>query len=402
MSPCRRCRCAAGLKPASAGQSGAEKRWAARRGAYRKRLSDRRVVPGLRRQEPGEDDADREHAGWCKCRRGGGDPAELARGRAAMLAFAIRVTQAVGGHRPVLKHEGYRRRVRIVGESRPMREGNQNQRQHAKRAHWHRKAVSLARSHIRLIAFLAFLHAKREAAQCAVSSRIVAPLPSIEPEPETLYSSARHRPHPASGRAPVLKESTPQCSPAVETLLIFAGIVAAIYGARAVPWGRFFGSAPDFVAMEGLPPFRTLAAGGASSAGSPALIGIDEPGRCGDAARAGGGGEGESVRFAVWGHAIRRGACRSPISASIAAPIAARLKPNSMRSAPPIRTACGSSCMNCRSSARRPNSLPRASVAASRQGLQEPFRRAMMRTVVGSMARAVWRLPSARRGRGSR
>lgn len=60
-------------------------------------------------------------------------------------------------------------------------------------------------------------------------------------------------------------------------LLVFAGIVAAVYGARAVPWARLFGVSPDFVAMEGLPPFRTVGREGSVSTASPALIGIDPP-----------------------------------------------------------------------------------------------------------------------------
>ena len=164
-------------------------------------------------------------------------------------------------------------------------------------------------------------------------------------------------------------------------LLIFAGIVAAIYGARAVPWGRFFGSAPDFVAMEGLPPFRTLAAGGASSAGSPALIGIDEPDDTATRhARA------EAVRAdlcaSLFGDMPTDGRVPVAYFSEYRCPYCRALETelDAIRTADPD----GMRLVLHELPIFGPPSelVARASVAASRQGLQEPFRRAMMRAPI--------------------
>lgn len=58
-------------------------------------------------------------------------------------------------------------------------------------------------------------------------------------------------------------------------LLILGGVVALIYGLRAVPWGQMFGRGPQYVEIEDLPPFRRLAELGPTSAFPPALAGLD-------------------------------------------------------------------------------------------------------------------------------
>lgn len=58
-------------------------------------------------------------------------------------------------------------------------------------------------------------------------------------------------------------------------LFVLGGIVALIYGLRALPWDRIPGRGPRYVEMSDLPPFRRLDGGGPTSTAAPALIGID-------------------------------------------------------------------------------------------------------------------------------
>lgn len=59
-------------------------------------------------------------------------------------------------------------------------------------------------------------------------------------------------------------------------LLIIGGIVAGIYGLRALPWGQLVGSAPGYAEIDGLAPFRMLKASAPLSVPEPALIGLDQ------------------------------------------------------------------------------------------------------------------------------
>lgn len=58
-------------------------------------------------------------------------------------------------------------------------------------------------------------------------------------------------------------------------LLIAGGVVAAIYGLRALPWDRLPGGGPRFTDIEDLPPFRRLEGGGLTSVGTAVLAGIE-------------------------------------------------------------------------------------------------------------------------------
>lgn len=163
-------------------------------------------------------------------------------------------------------------------------------------------------------------------------------------------------------------------------LLIFGGIVAVVYGARAVPWARFFGGAPGFVPMDGLSPFRTIESAGSVSTASPALIGLDPPGSDGDTRRA----RADAVRAELCG-ALFKGPSRQGVV--------------------PIAYFSEFRCPYCRVLERDldailaanrdtlrlvQHELPifgppselfaRASVAAARQELQQPFRRRFMAT----------------------
>lgn len=165
-------------------------------------------------------------------------------------------------------------------------------------------------------------------------------------------------------------------------LLVLAGIVAAIYGARAVPWGRYFGGAPDFVAIDGLSPFRALAVGGSVSAGSPALIGLDTPG--GDAAdrRARAEAVKGNLCGALFGELPADGAVPVAYFSEYRCPYCRALEADldAIRAADPD----GMRLVLHELPIFGPSSelVARASVAAGRQGLQEKLRRAMMRTPI--------------------
>ncbi|MGQ0565242.1 MAG: DsbA family protein [Gemmobacter sp.] len=58
-------------------------------------------------------------------------------------------------------------------------------------------------------------------------------------------------------------------------LLVFGGIVALIYGLRALPWDSFPGRGPRYADIEDLPPFRNLEGGGQTSGVALALVGLD-------------------------------------------------------------------------------------------------------------------------------
>ena len=48
-------------------------------------------------------------------------------------------------------------------------------------------------------------------------------------------------------------------------LVVFGGIVALIYGLRALPWDRLAGRGPRYVVLADLTPFRRLESGGQTS-----------------------------------------------------------------------------------------------------------------------------------------
>jgi predicted DsbA family dithiol-disulfide isomerase len=60
-------------------------------------------------------------------------------------------------------------------------------------------------------------------------------------------------------------------------LLVFGGIVAVIYGLRALPWDRLPGRGPQYVDLVDLPPFRRLDSGGQTSGATLPLAGLDPP-----------------------------------------------------------------------------------------------------------------------------
>lgn len=60
-------------------------------------------------------------------------------------------------------------------------------------------------------------------------------------------------------------------------VVIVGGIVALIYGLRALPWDRMAGRGLAYSDIADLPPFRRLAAESQTSSASAALVGLDPP-----------------------------------------------------------------------------------------------------------------------------
>ena len=69
-------------------------------------------------------------------------------------------------------------------------------------------------------------------------------------------------------------------------LLVFGGIVALIYGLRALPWDRLPGRGPRYADIADLPPFRRLEGSGQTSGATPAFVGLDPPSEYADQRRA--------------------------------------------------------------------------------------------------------------------
>jgi len=69
-------------------------------------------------------------------------------------------------------------------------------------------------------------------------------------------------------------------------LLVLGGIVALIYGLRALPWDRLPGRGPRYADIADLPPFRRLEGGGQTSGATPAFVGLDAPPQDADQRRA--------------------------------------------------------------------------------------------------------------------
>ena len=163
-------------------------------------------------------------------------------------------------------------------------------------------------------------------------------------------------------------------------LLVLGGVVGTVYGLRALRWDRFFGDGLTYVAIEGLPPFRSLASGGPVSAGSDALIGLDLP----DAGAAARRARAEAVRADLCGPLFGADVPADTVSiayfSEFRCPYCRALErnlddilathPKSLRLVQHELPIFGP-----------PSELAaRASVAAALQGLQQPLRRRLMRT----------------------
>lgn len=172
-------------------------------------------------------------------------------------------------------------------------------------------------------------------------------------------------------------------------LLVLGGIVGAIYGLRALPWNQLLGHRLDYAAIEGVPPFRTLEAGGLASTVSAAFIGLDPPDGTAEVRRA-------------RADAVRADLCGALFGADV------------LPGTVPIAYFSEFRCPNCRALERdldpilaaNPDTLrlvqhelpifgppselaARASVAAALQGLQQPLRRRLMRSSLVADERSI-------------
>lgn len=177
--------------------------------------------------------------------------------------------------------------------------------------------------------------------------------------------------------------------PGRRNLLLLGGLVGVIYGLRAVPWDLLPGRGPDYVAIDGLAPFRTLDAGGQLSGGSVAFVGIELP-------------EDGATERRARAQAVRSDLCRALFGQDAVPEVV------------PIAYFSEFRCPVCRALERDldvvlaanpvtlrlvqhelpifgpPSELAaRASVAAARQGLQQPLRRRLMRTSLVADERSV-------------
>lgn len=161
---------------------------------------------------------------------------------------------------------------------------------------------------------------------------------------------------------------------------VVGGVIALVYGLRALPWARVFGEGPTYAEIEDVPPFRRLATQGATSTASVALVGIETTPE-------------ERVRRRERAEAVRARMCPALFGTDIPADVV------------PIAYFSEFRCPYCRALERDldrllaenpvsfrliqhelpifgpPSELAaRASVAAARQGRQQELRRRFMRT----------------------
>jgi len=172
-------------------------------------------------------------------------------------------------------------------------------------------------------------------------------------------------------------------------LLIIGATIGAIYGLRAVPWDRYFGRGPTYSSIAGLAPFRTLKTSGQVSGASLAFIGLDAM-------------DGDDPARRARATSVKTDLCGALFGTNRSAGVV------------PVAYFSEFLCPYCRALERDldeilaeeagkirlvqhelpifgpPSELAaRASVAAARQGLQEPLRQRFMRTSLVADQRSV-------------
>lgn len=164
------------------------------------------------------------------------------------------------------------------------------------------------------------------------------------------------------------------------SLLAILGVVGVIYVLRAAPWRRFWGPPIEYREIDGLPPFRRLDTGGETSVGSIAFVGVDRPEDEGGARRAtaeavrsdlcaslfGGEDGGQRVPIAYFSE------FRCPYCRVIERDLDALLmeRPDDLRLVQHELPIFGPSS----------ELAARASLAAAKQGVQQPLRDRLMRS----------------------
>ena len=172
-------------------------------------------------------------------------------------------------------------------------------------------------------------------------------------------------------------------------LLIIGGSVVAIYGLRAIAWDRLFHRGPTYTAIEGLPPFRTLQSAGQVSGAAVAFIGLDAPDGKAGARRARAAAVTSDLCGALFGTAAEKGVVPIAYFSEFRCPYCRALErdlddiladnPGTVRLVQHELPIFGP-----------PSELAaRASVAAARQGLQQPLRRRFMRSSLVADQRSV-------------
>ncbi|HQU68035.1 MAG TPA: DsbA family protein [Albidovulum sp.] len=172
-------------------------------------------------------------------------------------------------------------------------------------------------------------------------------------------------------------------------LLILGGVVALIYGIRALPWDWLPGRGPRYVEIKGLPQFRQLEDIGPTSGATVALIGLDPPSEDAALRRA----RVEEVRAdlcgALFGAASSAGTVPIAYFSEFQCPYCRALErdldvlladePNSVRLVQHELPIFGPAS----------ELAARASVAAARQGKQQALRRRFMRMPIVADERSV-------------
>ncbi|TGD41305.1 hypothetical protein EEB11_19110 [Pseudotabrizicola sediminis] len=178
-------------------------------------------------------------------------------------------------------------------------------------------------------------------------------------------------------------------------VLVVGGLVALVYGLRALPWDRLVGSGPEFVEITELPPFRRLAVQGQSSGAGAALLGIDRASDDADARRTRAAAVRAEMCLALFGAEIEPGVVPIAYFSEFRCPYCRALekdldrllaeRPGAFRIVQHELPIFGP-----------PSVLAaRASVAAARQGMQQELRQRFMRTPLVADEVSVYRVASS-------
>jgi predicted DsbA family dithiol-disulfide isomerase len=165
-------------------------------------------------------------------------------------------------------------------------------------------------------------------------------------------------------------------------LLVIGAVIGAVLGLRAIPWNSLSEANPTYAEIEGLAPFRRLEAGGAVSGASVATIGLDAPQAKDDARRSRKDAIRSELCVALFGADRTEGTLPIAYFSEFRCPICRALEGDLDTI---LREGAGSlRLVQHELPIFGPSSelAARASVAAARQGLQQPLRRRFMRSAL--------------------
>lgn len=161
---------------------------------------------------------------------------------------------------------------------------------------------------------------------------------------------------------------------------LLGGIVALIYGLRALPWAQVFGDAPAFAEIKGLHPFRRLATQGAASAPDFALLGLETPSEDGFIRRARAEAVKANLCLALFGPDLPVGVVPIAYFSEFRCPYCRALERDLERMLEEDPATFRLIQHELPIFGPTSELAARASVAASRQGKQQELRRRFMRT----------------------